>query len=141
MAAAEEIYDDSFESDEVPPVILDLIFVITMIVIHTKYIFKFTTFSLSYLEARILEKKEGRHYAESMRYWRAVWEWRKREFDDDDHSMDDWNERKIMQEVKGTVWTQLRILRWILRIGMGISGLMLFIIWIIFQINFIYGND
>ena len=139
MAAAEEIYDATYDSDATPPVILDLVFIVVMVTVHTAYILKFTTFSLSYLEARILERKEGRHYPESMRYWRTIWEWRKKVFAEHDDQMDDWSEKEIMKQVKGKMWGQLFILRWVLRIGMVCTGLMLFILYFIFQVNLIYG--
>lgn len=143
MAAAEEIYE-TFESDQVPPVTIDIAFALIMIIVHTVYLFKFTTFSLSYLEARIIEKKHTKEHgdwaapwAESLRYCRTVWEWRRRVFDGADY---DWGRESIREAVDGTVWKQLVILRWSLSIGMAISGLMVFISFIIFQINFIYGK-
>ena len=141
MSEAEKLYDASLDAGQNPPVAIDVLFVLAMVIVHTVYLLKFTTFSLSYLEARILEKKESKkHYKESLRYWRAVWEWRSRVFDDDDHSMDDWDAQRICEEVNGTVWRQLAVLRWVLRLGMGISGLMLYILFLVTNFNIIYGT-
>lgn len=139
MSAAEELYHDFFGAQQGPPLILDAIFILIMIAVHSYYLIKFTTFSLSYLETRILERKNDEHYAASERYFYAVREWRTGKFGDDDDSMDGWNRAKIMKEVDGTVWKQLRFLRWFLKIGMGVSGLMLYILFVICQINLIYG--
>ena len=51
MSLARELYDQHI--DDTPPAWLDSIFVLITAIIHTLYIFKFTSFSLGYLHAKL----------------------------------------------------------------------------------------
>ena len=140
MSEAEKLYDATVDNDS-PPIVIDVLFIIIMVVVHTKYIMNFTTFSLAYLEARILEKKESKKEsstAESIRYWRTVLEMRPRILDGS-HVMDEWDEEMICKKVKGTVWKQLLVLRTILRLVWAIGGWMMFILYLIATVNVTYG--
>ncbi len=140
MSEAEKLYDATLDNDS-PPVIIDVLFVVVMVIVHTKYIMNFTTFSLAYLEARILEMKEATKKsstAESIRYWRTVREWRPRILEDS-HVMDEWDEKMICEMVKGTVWRQLLVLRTLLRVVWAIVGWMMFILYLVATINVLYG--
>lgn len=142
-STADEIYEATVDTTDAPPVAIDVIFGLFMTGLHISYLLSFTTFSLAYLEARILLKKEKDNDSgnsasenESIRYFRTIREWTQHNMKDD---IQHWTEEEICKRVKGTVWKQLFLLRMALRLGWVISGWMVFIIFIVIAVNLTYG--
>ena len=115
----EDLYDDPF--DEQPPFWLDVLFILAITTIHITYSVKFTKFSLAYLNAKCEEKKSRTKWTTSRLYLYAI----KSELLD--------NEEQPTISTK--LWSQLAIVRHLVRILMAVLCWVVLILYITLQLN------
>ena len=99
MSLAEELYDDS--DDVYPPVWLDVLFITTIVTIHSWHALKFSWFSLGYLYAKCKEHQDVQPWTESLRFVEARYSLREKEHVD--------FKQKQIEKVTSALWAQLSI--------------------------------
>ena len=131
MFTAEELYqtsDTDFSSTEDPPIWLDSIFIIIISCIHIVYIFKFSTFSLSYLKAKCDEKASNCKWSESKLYLAAVLSHKTRAYTN--INVDDYK-----YTIYTKLWVQLSLIRNIVRILLFVCCAIILVLYLSFVIN------
>eukprot|EP01083_Nonionella_stella_P003498 10049_1 len=124
---AEYVYHHSHVQDDQPPLWLDTTFIITIALIHIVYSFKFTTFSLAYLNAKCEEKKSGKKWTTSRLYLHAI---QSLQFQDTDIDVE--------RLLSTALWNKLTIIRYVIRILIFILCCVVLLLYITLQLNIIY---
>eukprot|EP01084_Bolivina_argentea_P311092 538451_1 len=107
---------------------IDIIFIIIISSIHIVYSFKFTKFSLAYLNAKCEEKKSGRKWEASKLYLSAL----KSKSDRINPDLAD-NDYMVY-----TLWTQLSFVRNLIRVLLCLSCFVVLILWMVLQCNIVF---
>eukprot|EP01083_Nonionella_stella_P219963 787446_1 len=134
MSLAEQLYaqnETNSASYESPNVSVDVLFVITMTIIHIAYASKFTTFSFGYLKAKLEEKKSRSKWSESKLYLRAVCY---TSTDTDLTIQDDDDKEPIYTKL----WIQLSFIRTIIKVLIFVCCCCIFVIYLSFLLNVFY---
>eukprot|EP01083_Nonionella_stella_P129437 392768_1 len=126
---AEELYWKSDTKNyETPPLWLDLVFIVTMAIVHIYYAFHFTRFSLSYLNAKCEEKRALSIWSPTTIYIKTVSSYYNKSI----------KKTKGNQDIDTQIWTQFQILRNVLRVIMFVLCWIVLILYITLAINILF---
>eukprot|EP01084_Bolivina_argentea_P036179 66974_1 len=123
MSLAEALYKEQNEFSDIPPLWLDLSFIITVSIIHFIYAFKFTRFSIAYLKAKCEEKSSRTKWTESKLYLHAIL------------SYSVTNTNNTQHHIYTKLWSQLSIIRNIIKLLMILCCIISLVLYITLILN------
>eukprot|EP01084_Bolivina_argentea_P017116 31964_1 len=124
---AEDVYKINHADDDQPPFWLDCLFIFVIMIIHISYSFKFTKFSLAYLNAKCEEKKSGKKWTTSRLYLYAI---KSETLENPSHN--------ISPIISTKLWVKLSIVRNLIRILIFVLCWVVLILYICLQLNIVF---
>ena len=127
MVSPEAIYLEGHAHADQPPIWLDCTFLFIMTIIHLSYAFKFTKFSLAYLNAKCEERKSRRKWSTSRLYLHAI-------------KSEELNElsSNIEPNISTKLWSKIAFIRMSAKIFMFVICWIVVILYITLQLNIIF---